>query len=214
MAQSPRRSPGTSAGIPYDLTAVGQAVYLGLENATRENYSLWKTDGTAAGTTRLARKRPAAITPFGQLAAFVSGSRWRELWLTDGTAAGTRKVFDIGPDSGFYPEVDVEMAAVGALLFVNNGHLWTSNGTPAGTAKVNDVVGGWSLTAVGGVLCFIGDDGGGLQIWESDGSGPGTNPVTALGPDADPGHLAAVGGTLYFTADDGIHGRELWSYVP
>ena len=199
--------------MPFDLTAVGQTIYLGLENATRENYSLWKTDGTAAGTTRLARKRPAAITPFDHLAAFVSGSRWRELWLTDGTAAGTRKVFDIGPDSGVYPEVDVEMAAVGALLFVNNGHLWTSNGTSAGTAKVNDVV-GWSLTAVGGVLCFVGWGASGHQLWESDGSGPGTKPITAFGPDARPDHLAAVGGTLFFTVDDGVHGRELWSYKP
>ena len=26
----------------------------------------------------------------------------------------------------------------------------------------------------------------------------------------DPSSLTGVGGTLFFTADDGIHGRELW----
>ena len=28
--------------------------------------------------------------------------------------------------------------------------------------------------------------------------------------DSDPSSLTGVGGTLFFTADDGIHGRELW----
>jgi hypothetical protein len=31
--------------------------------------------------------------------------------------------------------------------------------------------------------------------------------------DSSPDQLLAVGNTLYFTADDGIHGRELWKVV-
>lgn len=33
-------------------------------------------------------------------------------------------------------------------------------------------------------------------------------------PSSSPAHLTAVGDTLFFAADDGIHGRELWLYRP
>jgi hypothetical protein len=32
--------------------------------------------------------------------------------------------------------------------------------------------------------------------------------------ESDSEQLTDVGGTLFFTADDGIHGRELWKAVP
>ena len=45
----------------------------------------------------------------------------------------------------------------------------------------------------------------------------GTSSGTVLVKDINPGHgstassLTAVGGTLFFTADDGVHGQELWT---
>jgi ELWxxDGT repeat protein len=34
--------------------------------------------------------------------------------------------------------------------------------------------------------------------------------INPAGPSSDPQQLAAVNGTLFFVADDGVHGRELW----
>ena len=70
---------------------------------------------------------------------------------------------------------------------------------------------------MGGTLFFTADDGiHGSELWKSDGSQAGTVLVKDIDPDADgydeygPSYLTAVGGTLFFTADDGIHGEELW----
>ncbi len=75
------------------------------------------------------------------------------------------------------------------------------------------------LTDVGGTLFFTADDGiHGHELWKSDGTKAGTVLVKDINPMARGGgttttartSLTDVGGTLFFTADDGTHGRELW----
>jgi ELWxxDGT repeat protein len=54
-------------------------------------------------------------------------------------------------------------------------------------------------------------------LWTSDGTAAGTYRVREFsrGPyPSDPGHLRAVGGRLFFRADDGVHGSELWRTTP
>src|SRR5262249_51165354 len=59
-------------------------------------------------------------------------------------------------------------------------------------------------------------DGNGRQLWASDGTEAGTVAVS----DINPGHypniygLTNVGGTLFFRANDGVHGSELWKATP
>jgi ELWxxDGT repeat protein len=51
----------------------------------------------------------------------------------------------------------------------------------------------------------------GLELRRSDGSEAGTvlvNDITAERRNSYPSHLTGVGGTLYFAADDGVHGLE------
>ena len=74
-----------------------------------------------------------------------------------------------------------------------------------------------SLTGVGGRLFFTADDGiHGTGLWKSDGTRAGTVLVKDidLRRDTDTSeygpYLTGVGGTLFFTDDDGTHGRELW----
>ncbi len=105
----------------------------------------------------------------------------RELWRTDGTAAGTRLVADLSP-----------------------------GGSASEPSRVVEV---------GRRAYFTADDGThGRELWRSDGTTRGTLRVTDIlpGPGAGLGlfygksDALAVGNSLYFTADDGAHGKELW----
>jgi ELWxxDGT repeat protein len=117
---------------------------------------LWVSDGTEAGTFRLADinvgsgdpniKNLAVFTLNGNTVAFFSANNninGQELWMTDGTQAGTYLVKDINPgvaDSlpfGFtnYNNLVYFFANDGA-----NGHeFWVSDGTLAGTNLVKDI---------------------------------------------------------------------------
>jgi ELWxxDGT repeat protein len=71
---------------------------------------------------------------------------------------------------------------------------------------------------VGDTLFFTADDGTlGPELWKTDGSAAGTVLVKDVNPGDDgdyydtPSAMIGVGGTLFFTADDGVTGRELWT---
>lgn len=204
-------------GLPYgvlsNLTAVGTTLYFVMSDVN-DDYALWQTDGTAAGTEKLAVVNSMGITlhKLGSRLVFVSGPDWRQLWVSNGTAGGTLQIADIGrSEDASWMEMVV---ANGELYFTTveigpNNHLWKTNGTTAGAAIVSDI-GADFLTSVDGTLCFRSGD----QIGESDGTDAGTHIVSAFADGANPSYLTAVKGTLFFSVSDGVHGRELWSYVP
>ncbi|MFM7463986.1 MAG: ELWxxDGT repeat protein, partial [Cyanobium sp.] len=74
------------------------------------------------------------------------------------------------------------------------------------------------LTAVGNLLFFTADDGvSGRELWTSNGTTAATVRVKDIRVgkgdslrDEDRNQLTAIGNTLYFVADDGVHGSELW----
>jgi ELWxxDGT repeat protein len=95
---------------------------------------------------------------------------------------------------------------------INRG---SSNGLRAGNQPTS------FLTAVGATLFFVARDGvRGWELWKSDGTRTGTVLVKDInasgssnpgGPGgAFPGAPTSAGGTLFFPADDGVHGFELW----
>ena len=74
------------------------------------------------------------------------------------------------------------------------------------------------LTAVGNLLFFTADDGvSGRELWRSNGTTAATVRVKDIRVgtgdslrDEDRNQLTAIGNTLYFVADDGVYGSELW----
>src|SRR5262245_15947916 len=192
--------------------------------------TLWKSDGTAAGTTQVGTINPSAgtLTVANRVLYVVGGDNngWA-LWRSDGTTKGTIRLKQFAWDStgGNSPQ-PTQLASVNGTLFfaasdgASGWELWKSDGTAAGTVPLKDINPGAVgsipdlLTNVNGVLYFVADDGvHGQELWKSDGTAAGTVLVKDLNPGSElsePRDLTNVNGLLYFTAYDVTHGRELW----
>jgi ELWxxDGT repeat protein len=73
------------------------------------------------------------------------------------------------------------------------------------------------LTNVNGILLFAASDGvHGSELWSSDGTAAGTVMIKDIRPGAESGiggysgNFANVSGALFFGANDGTHGNQLW----
>lgn len=154
------------------------------------------------------------------------GVHGQELWKSDGTAAGTVMVDDINPGPGSSNPTDLTVVGSAVYFAANDGvhgtELWMTNGTAAGTTMVADINPGATssnpanLTAGtfyrgSPILYFTatGSDGT-AQVYDAV---PGSTPaVTQLTKGlANISDLAAANGYVFFSANDGIHGTELWS---
>jgi ELWxxDGT repeat protein len=196
-------------------------------------YALWRSDGTEAGTTIVEDVGP---DPHVAASGLVAGggtlffstadeAHGYELWRSDGTPAGTELVEDITPGRrSSFPDL---LAHIGGTLFFTtaSGRLWTSDGTAAGTRPVKRVGSAGNplirdATRVGdGIFFQATDDAHGSELWKSDGTAAGTVLVKDINTTAggafpyysSPSRLTNVAGALFFAADDGTHGQELWS---
>ena len=122
----------------------------------------------------------------------------------------------------------------GILYFSADDHthgreLWQSDGTVTGTSLVADIKTGsydsypYYLTMLGDVMYFLADDGtNGQEIWTYDTAAPISTTNPSLLADLRPGTSGAdiyngfteFQGSLYFGANDGVNGRELWKADP
>ncbi|WP_301951384.1 ELWxxDGT repeat protein, partial [Microcystis aeruginosa] len=223
----------SSDSDPSNLTVVGNTLFFSANDGVNFR-KLWKSDGTAAGTVLISASDgsyPNALTAVGSTLFFSAregGGVGYELWKSDGTAAGTVLVKNIHPGSGgSFPS---GLTAVGNTLYftandsVNGYELWKSDGTSGGTVLVADIrpgvpsSGPRNLRVADNTLYFTADDGvNGRELWKSDGTAAGTVLVADIRPGAsgsvsssDPFNLTVVGNTLYFSANDGVNGYELW----
>ena len=203
-----------------------------------ENNALWKTDGTEAGTVFVkvtdtkSANFLANFTAFNNKLVFTghNNNSGKELWISDGTPEGTFMIKDINPGSAFEGSGISNITKVGNELFfiaddgTHGAELWKTDGTEAGTVLVKDIITGSTgsdlnyFRNVNGVLFFRANDGThGIELWKSDGTEAGTIMVKDIrvgsvnfSTNSSPTDLIAAGNTLYFIADDGLTGSELW----
>ncbi len=98
------------------------------------------------------------------------------------------------------------------MYFVSLGkELWKSNGTSGGTIRLKSLTAVSNLTAVGNILYFVGTDGSGAELWKTDGASTvRVKDIRAGSSGSSPSQLVDVNGTLYFIANDGKTGVEVW----
>jgi ELWxxDGT repeat protein len=155
------------------------------------------------------------------------------LWRADGVSGTLVRDLSIGAT---YQQSASNLAVAGGRVFFgaktgneSRNVLWVSDGTTAGTVPVTRTGGGFVYTGAGGSngsssIVAVGERRVYLpaapqpfdpfELWVSDGTAGGTALVFDLWPgepSSNPGFLTHAHGRLLFAADDGLHGRELWS---
>ncbi|MEM7306241.1 MAG: hypothetical protein AAF682_06205 [Planctomycetota bacterium] len=203
------------SGMPRNFARVGDEIFF------ESNGTLWKSDGTEAGTVMVADPTgtPRRLVALGDRLLFFSGFTYGELWTSDGTAVGTFQLSFIGPsDDGIFQILPVVAGSV-AYFFARpvpgEVELWVTDGTVAGTTKVTDLDYSSGVGLTDGRLIFTKTDpvlGAEPHVTE------GTEATTTLLADVASG-AAGSGATRYYragtnifiTANDGVIGSELHS---
>ena len=231
---------GASGSALSHFTAVGNTVFFSANDVAhgQELWKAVATDGGTGGGAVLVKNIspldsiPDELITFGGRLYFNADEglpSGRELWTSDGTAGGTLLVKDIW--KGLADSAPSELGAAGNRLFftaddgVRGRELWTSDGTAAGTRMVKELYAGANIPGPTGLVTsgtrvFFQrrqEDGGSDELWTSDGTDAGTLPLKRFRPMAvaEEGEelvsdRKGVGGTLYFAANDGVSGLELW----
>src|SRR5215218_4054684 len=215
--------PGKTGSEPSNLVNFKGRLLFGA-NHPKFGEELWRSIGTRSGTRLVKDIDPGPLlikkmekTETGSSApdSVLRTKKWiyfqattvkygEELWKSDGSKWGTKLVKDINPDL-----------------------------PPGARCDQGDccIPKGWShpdtVTVMGKQVFFAADDGKhGVELWKSDGTEKGTTLVKdintvkgnsnpndkgdAINRSAEVEKLYVVGKTLYFRANDGKHGVELW----
>jgi trimeric autotransporter adhesin len=203
----------TGSSAPDSVMLTKKWIYFQATTA-RNGEELWKSDGTKRGTKLVKDIVPGpgssdaedivSTAPRTTFFRAWDKNHGEELWKTDGTERGTKLVKDINRDL-----------------------------PPGARCQQGDcgIPKGWShpdtVTAWGKQVFFAADDGKhGVELWKSDGTYRGTKLVKdintvpgnsnpndkgdALTRSAEVEKLFVAGNRLYFRANDGKHGVELW----
>lgn len=221
---------GSSMSYNPSLTNVNGILFFQASNGTN-GMELWKSDGTAIGTTMVKDIYPgtgsswsSAITNINGTLFFAAsdGIHGGELWKSDGTDAGTVMIKDIflgKNSSGLTHLTNVN----GTLFFTaDNGtdgyELWKSDGTDVGTVMVKDISLGYTSSidisfpspvfATNNNILFFRTNNG--ILWKSDGTDTGTIMVNKGYFGSSLVLRGVFNGSLYFTAGDNVNGYGIW----
>ena len=219
----------TTLVYPQYLQAFGGLLYMGASDSSTTGIGreLYRTDGSTVTLVKdinpSGDSLPARLTVFGNLLCFSAndGTSTR-LWKSDGTAAGTAQA---DPGKAVTPGFAAMAVYAGALYFAGSAddgstglELWKYDGSSVSLVKdlnpgSGDGVAPFGMGVFDGALYFAGDDGSGsgYELWKYDGSS--VSLVKGINPGAGssfPGQFAEYNSRLFFQANDGTSGAELW----
>ena len=195
---------GSHAVFGVEFAELGGRVYFFSQGDGEDEIGLWQASrsGSARRVASLGIANPPdwyqrfayGLARVGDRLVFFTleaGGIYR-MWSSDGTEAGTVALRDFSPDYG---------SVCPGFCF------------PLGPSPVV------SLGATG--LFFANDGEHGRELWRTDGTASGTRivkdirpgPAGSDGPNFSlPGGISGAGASVHlFSADDGIHGNELWT---
>jgi ELWxxDGT repeat protein len=195
--------------------------------------TLWVSDGSTNGTFELSSVKDSNIS--GLIESFVTinnstiltgenEENGNELWITDGTINGTSFFADLNYSNSSNPSSFSDINGnifFSARGYDNENKLYKSDGTINGTGLVKDINFGsnYTMAEINGIAFFTAyDDLNGHELWKSDGTESGTILVKDINSGtqssmlygSNPQEFTVINDILYFSADDGIHGFELW----
>ncbi len=191
---------GSSSPTFTNLKAHGDLVYFGASDSTH-GIELWKSDGTETGTVMvkdinpgIASSSPAIIAVLGDNIIFTAddGVNGIELWKSDGTEVGTVMIKNINASGGismFSPTALLNGTSL--ILGIDDGtsgrELWKTDGTESGTIRVKDIYSGSSSSLT--TYAFT---------------------PSLFSPSSPIVQFVSFGSYVYFPANNGIDGTELW----
>ena len=193
----------------FGLKSIGQVV---LENYPSSTTSIFKASNFINYSNKMYY--------FGR----TSGYQW-SLYSTSGTSSGNQIVKPIGLQVANIISEDIDakyndykIEYNSKLYFTAINQLWQSDGTTAGTALFASVSGAKYFKIFNGKLYFIAYGTDGYEVWSTDGTVAGTAMLkdiyagsnSSVNPGRDP-HFTIFNNKLFFVANDGINGYELWS---
>jgi ELWxxDGT repeat protein len=216
--------PDPNALVGAPLVALGSRVFFPAHDSSGIE-QLWVSDGSPSGTMlSLSVPDASPYLPITKLAAaggklyFVaSAGDGNRIYVSDGTPAGTSIILTGNFNPALSPSL--EFTQVGSLVFfvLNGSDLWRTDGTQGGTGFVASLPAGVQpadvrdLIAFNGNVYYFATTVDGRSLVRSDGTAPGTRVVRSFPHWAGQSFLTSFNGRLFFVADDGIHGSELWT---
>ena len=141
-------NPQSIGSDPRSFVELGGFAYFAATSGFADR-ELWRSDGTVAGTTRVADLCPGAcgsspddLAVVGGRILFTTVAPVSQLWASDGTAAGTAPVLS-GCPTGCPVSARKLTSALGKVFFFASSEsqvaLWSSDGTAPGTGLVKRV---------------------------------------------------------------------------
>lgn len=214
-------SGSNGAEPPFFLPVPGRGLFFSASpRSTGNDFELWVTDGTLAGTRLVEDLNPGGSSNPRRMVAFdgrlffiADTPQGRGLWSSDGTPEGTERVHDF-PLEG---SANIELVPARGVLFlveirqsgVQSGvKVWRSDGTETGTEPVFDLpVQLRGHRAAGSRLFLVLGNADKDELWAAGAAGEAVRVLQFV--EGLPSYLLAVGDSVTFAmADD--RGLEPW----